>query len=147
MHRIDHETATSDNKFTEGNPTVPIPATVVTDDWLNAVQEEIAGAIEASGQTLDKSNNNQLAAAFGSVTNPKRYRWTLSAAVAANGQITLPSSGQYTVGKGARLWYLGLYLTEGTHWQSVGNEGAASTKIKLLFAADQGDEFVLETPQ
>lgn len=60
MHRIDHETATSDHKFTEGNPTIPVPATVVTDDWLNAVQEELVAAITGAGLELEKSDNTQL---------------------------------------------------------------------------------------
>lgn len=60
MHRIDHETATSDHKFTEGNPTIPVPATVVTDDWLNAVQEELVAVITGAGLELEKSDNSQL---------------------------------------------------------------------------------------
>ena len=60
MHRIDHETATSDHKFTEGNPTIPVPATVVTDDWLNAVQEELVAVITGAGLELEKSDNTQL---------------------------------------------------------------------------------------
>jgi hypothetical protein len=46
--------------FTEGNPATGVAATRVTDDWLNAVQEEIGHAIEALGGTLDKTNANQL---------------------------------------------------------------------------------------
>ena len=60
MHRIDHETATSDHKFTEGNPTIPVPATVVTEAWLNAVQEELVAAITGAGLELEKSDNTQL---------------------------------------------------------------------------------------
>lgn len=60
MHRIDHETATSDHKFTEGNPTIPVPATVVTGAWLNAVQEELVAAITGAGLELKKSDNTQL---------------------------------------------------------------------------------------
>lgn len=60
-HRIDHSTATGDNKFTEGDPGVPTPATVVTDDWLNdTVQEEICQTVERAGLTLDKADNTQL---------------------------------------------------------------------------------------
>lgn len=40
------------------------PFTQVTGDWLNAVQEEIAKAIENSGITLDKTNREQLYAAI-----------------------------------------------------------------------------------
>lgn len=60
MHRIDSPDATPDNKFTEGDPTIPVPATTVTDNWLNAVQEELAAPIFAAGLALDKGNNAQL---------------------------------------------------------------------------------------
>lgn len=60
MHRIDGPGATEDNKFTEGNPSLAVPATQVTDDFLNAVQEEIAAVIEDAGLTLDKEDNTQL---------------------------------------------------------------------------------------
>lgn len=53
MHRIDHATADG-GQFTEGNPSVGLPATVVTDDWLNDVQENLAGFIEAAGVALTK---------------------------------------------------------------------------------------------
>jgi hypothetical protein len=60
MFRIDGPGATPDNKFTEGDPAVGTRATVVTDEWLNSVQEEIASAIEAEGLVLDKQNSSQL---------------------------------------------------------------------------------------
>lgn len=37
-----------------------VPPTQVTGDWLNAVQEELAFAIEESGLTLDKTDNTLL---------------------------------------------------------------------------------------
>lgn len=52
MHRIDGDGATPGNLFTEGNPATSTPATVVTDDWLNAVQEEVCNFIEGQGITL-----------------------------------------------------------------------------------------------
>lgn len=60
MHRIDSYGATADNRFTDGDPVVPTPPTVVKDDWLNSVQEEIAHAVEAAGIVLDKEDNQQL---------------------------------------------------------------------------------------
>lgn len=60
MHRIDTPTATSDNRFTEGDPTIPVAATVVSADWLNAVQEELAAVITGAGLELDKADNAQL---------------------------------------------------------------------------------------
>jgi hypothetical protein len=67
MHRIDGPYSTADNKFTEGDPVVPIKATVVTDDWLNAVQEELCSVIEDADIPLNKNNNAQLIAALGSL--------------------------------------------------------------------------------
>ena len=64
MHRIDSSTATPDNRFTEGNPTIPVPATTVTADWLNSVQEEAVAVIEAAGIAPDKANNAQVLAAI-----------------------------------------------------------------------------------
>lgn len=64
MHRIDGAAAAPGGLFTEGDPNVGTPATVVTDDWLNAVQEEIAGVIEGSGTSLSKPSNAQLLSAI-----------------------------------------------------------------------------------
>lgn len=70
-HRIDSVGCTTDNKFTSGNPREGQPATIVTPDWLNAVQEEIAGVIEGQGITLNKQDNTQLATAVTKVVNDK----------------------------------------------------------------------------
>ena len=64
MHRIDSSTATPDGRFTEGNPTIPVPATTVTADWLNAMQEEKIAVLTAAGIAPDKANNAQLLAAI-----------------------------------------------------------------------------------
>lgn len=63
MHRIDGPGALPGGQFTEGDPNVGTPATVVTDDWLNALQEEVAGVVEATGVALAKPDNGQLLAA------------------------------------------------------------------------------------
>lgn len=43
MHRIDSRGgATLENMFTEGDPASAIPPTVLSADWCNAVQEEMA---------------------------------------------------------------------------------------------------------
>lgn len=70
MHRIDTSTATVDNKFTNGNPQTATPATVVSDAWLNAVQEEIATVITGAGIALDKPDNAQLLAAIRALATP-----------------------------------------------------------------------------
>lgn len=64
MHRIDGPAAAPGGQFTEGDPNVGTPASVVTDDWLNAIQEEISSVIEGTGTALAKPNNAQLLAAI-----------------------------------------------------------------------------------
>lgn len=49
MHRIDGPGATVDNKFTDGDPVGGVPATMVTDDWLNDVQESLMAVLSAAG--------------------------------------------------------------------------------------------------
>ncbi|BEN05121.1 hypothetical protein SMETH9_04470 [Serratia marcescens] len=66
MHRIDTPTAQLDkfgqgkNGFTNGDPVTGRRATDLNSDMWDAVQEEIANAIEGCGITLDKSKHNQL---------------------------------------------------------------------------------------
>nr|WP_254048863.1 phage tail protein [Gilliamella sp. N-G2] len=70
MHRIDTSTAQRDkfgtgkNGFTRGNPQTGTPATQLDYLYCDAIQEEIANAIESAGFTLDKSKHNQLATAI-----------------------------------------------------------------------------------
>lgn len=60
MHRIDAPGFAPGNLFTEGNPSLSIPATEVSDDWLNDVQEELSLFIESRGITLVKGLQTQL---------------------------------------------------------------------------------------
>ena len=61
MFRIDSDGATVGNLFTEGNPALNIPATVVSADWLNdTVQEELVGVVLDAGLVLNKLDNTQL---------------------------------------------------------------------------------------
>ena len=72
MHRIDTSTATPDHKFTEGDPTIPVAATTVSAEWLNAVQEELVAVITGAGLELKKSDNGQLWQAISQlITNAK----------------------------------------------------------------------------
>lgn len=50
--------------FTKGDPASSVPATVVTDDWLNAMQEEIMSLLAAAGITPDKTNFTQVLASI-----------------------------------------------------------------------------------
>lgn len=59
MHRIDGANHVG-NRFSDDSS----PGTRVTDDWLNAVQEELVAVIAAASIALDKENNGQLLAAI-----------------------------------------------------------------------------------
>jgi hypothetical protein len=63
MHRID-TSGNVDNRFHPGNPATGQQATLVDQDWLNAVQEEIVNVILAANIDLEKGINDQLAAAI-----------------------------------------------------------------------------------
>lgn len=66
MQRITHASAAAalpdfdstgtEGYFTEGNPGTGTPATVISADWLNGVQEELVGVIVAAG--LDPSGSD-----------------------------------------------------------------------------------------
>lgn len=64
MHRIDGPGVAPGNLFTDGDPTSGTPATVCTDTWLNAVQEEICNVVTGAGLALSKPDNTQLVAAI-----------------------------------------------------------------------------------
>lgn len=62
MHRTDGLNHVA-NQFSDGVP--PTPGTQVEQAWLNAVQEEIANAVEGAGITLVKGTWDQLKKAIG----------------------------------------------------------------------------------
>lgn len=76
MYRIDNATAAvalpapavvgpkPNAFFTKGNPDGGVAATIVDDDWANAIQEEMAYAIEQAGIVLSKTDRTQLFAAI-----------------------------------------------------------------------------------
>jgi hypothetical protein len=65
MHKIDGPGATAENQFTGGDVQEGIPATTVTPEIMNALQDEVSNVIEGRGITLDKNDNTQLAQAIG----------------------------------------------------------------------------------
>jgi regulator of sigma D len=79
MHRIDTPTAQIDkfgqgkNGFTNGDPSTGRRATDLNSDMWDAVQEEMANAIEGNGIALDKSKHNQLYLAIQKAITDKGY--------------------------------------------------------------------------
>lgn len=84
MHRIDHATAAPGDLFTEGNPATATPATTVTDDWLNDVQENICAVVEAAGIPLVKGNFTQLLEAIKRLITGGDFKDSVRAATTAN---------------------------------------------------------------
>lgn len=109
MHRVDGPGHTVDYKFTEGNPGLGIPATTVTADILNAVQEEIAGVVEASGAVLNKPDNTQLLAALNAL-----YANVSSLAMFGDG-----SDGDFAAAAGTTT------LTRDMYWNKCTPSGTA----------------------
>lgn len=64
MHRVDGPGHAPGNLFRAGDPSVGTPATTVTPDWCNAVQEELVNVVSAAGIALNKPDNTQLLAAI-----------------------------------------------------------------------------------
>lgn len=124
MHRIDHPTADTDVNgpgkpgFTGGDPVTQLAPTTVTADWLNALQEEVARAIESLGGTLDKANNGQLATLLSNVVGlGKDYVWTgmhtfkatlVAAAMALQGDIVYANAAGDDVEPKLRTWLIPL---------------------------------------
>ena len=100
MHRIDTSTATPDHKFTEGDPTIPVAATTVSAEWLNAVQEELVAVITGAGLELQKSDNGQLWQAISQlITNarPGLATKTNPGLVQVGGGLTVTTEGLLSV--------------------------------------------------
>lgn len=57
MKRIDKYGATPSKKWTEGNAATGTPATVVSADFMNIIQEEIVGVIEAAAIEVDQDTD------------------------------------------------------------------------------------------
>lgn len=111
MHRIDNATATGslptpaavgpnpNSYFTRGNPGSATPATIVDDDWANAIQEEICYAIEQAGTTLDKTVRTQLKTAIDVFIQKNGAKYAASTTAANTYTATLsPAPTAYTTG-------------------------------------------------
>lgn len=137
MYRIDNETATEslptpgvagetpDGFFTKGAPEFGIAATVLDADWCNAVQEELAGVIEAAGLTLDKTDQGQLLLAIKALAVENASSYAASTTAANTYVATLsPVPAAYTAG-------MVVFIKFTNH-----NTGAATINLNSLGAKD-----------
>ena len=71
MERVNGPGATPDKKFTEGDPGLGVPATTVTANIMNGLQEELVNFIESTFQTPSQADLGQvLKAVYGSNSSP-----------------------------------------------------------------------------
>ncbi len=111
MFRVDNATASPslntpdvvgpnpDGYFTNGDSTTATPATVVDDDWCNAVQEEICYPITQAGMTLDKTSRTQLKSAMHIFAQKDTGVYALDTGAANAYVVTLsPVPAAYTTG-------------------------------------------------
>lgn len=136
MHRIDTPTAQIDkfgqgkNGFTNGDPSTGRRATDLNSDMWDAVQEEIATAIESTGIALDKTKHNQLYLAIQkAITDPGFLKKAnnlsdLEDAVEARGNLQLGTAATKNVGTDAADQVL-----------TVGSYGLSNT-LKALNGTD-----------
>lgn len=98
MHLIDSLTAVL-GRFVKGNPTTGQKATQFTDEWCNAIQEEIANAVSMEGRALDKKDNAQLKKTL----EGKFFSYTSRTVVANAGEISLNNPGVLSAAAGLIL--------------------------------------------
>lgn len=123
MHRIASPGATAANLFTVGDPQTGVPATEVDDLWLNAVQEEIAGVVLASGAVLLTPSNDtrdQLLAALRNKTTGLNA--DLVRDLPADFSSTLQIPGSQALPSGLRL-----------QWGVVTINHVANTEVAFTF--------------
>jgi hypothetical protein len=161
MHRIDGAGATVDNKFTDGDPVGGVQATLVTDDWLNDVQEELMSILAAGAVTPVKGTQNQVlrairalsAGVVGSTVNLKMTVSTASASATITADEVVVKSGlagrAWTIGSLNKLLNLAnvgaLGMDFGTatanSWLAIYAGLNESTGATTVFAQNVGNTF------
>lgn len=140
MKRIDAYGATLDNKFTSGNPVGGVPATRLSADFMNIIQEEIAGVVEAAGLTLDQGTSyesghdtTQLLEAIKSLSTP-------IGSIQAFGGTTLPTGWVDCDGQSyLRTEYPQLFDAIGTAWGAADSTHFNVPDLRGRFLRGQDD--------
>lgn len=160
MHRIDGAGATIDNKFTEGDPVGGVQATVVTDDWLNDVQEELVSILAAAGITPTKGVQDQVLKSIGALIRVQKFTaFSASGSSPAFALSPNPAITAYETGQRFRVKFGA--ASSGTDTLNISAKGpksikqydTAGAKVQAVFAAGQlvdieydGTDIVLLNP-
>lgn len=146
IHKIDGAGATAQNEFTEGDPGAGVPATVVTDDWMNMVQRELVAILAAAEppMTPTKGDDDQLLEAL-------REKGIIRKLKYGDTELSLPSAGgaaklkhltaglKFLLESGAADALANLQLREpgvGRGWDIAA--GAATKVLQFAFEAATG---------
>jgi hypothetical protein len=127
--------AGSPGYFKEGSPAAGDPPTEVSADWLNAVQEEVVGAILSAGLALSKLDNDQLAAAIPLLAIPASTTVEIAGATAPAGW------GLCDGGTDSRTGLARLYARIGT---SYGAGDGSTTFIRPSRTAAAGYVYIIK---
>lgn len=88
MKRIDSQ-GSQGGQWVGGSPFAGIPGTIIAADWMNLLQEEVCGLIEAAGFSLSGADATQLRQAIAAMI-----------AGAAGAEITFTAGAALTAGQG-----------------------------------------------
>lgn len=113
MHRTDAD-GNASNLYTDGNPSLGVPATAIEQHSLNAFQEELCNVVEMNGTALVKDLNTQVRAIIAQILSGMTPggRLTLTTAVpVTTTDVTGATTVYYTPYKSARV-----PLYNGTVW-------------------------------
>lgn len=129
MHRIDGPTAAPGGLWTEGDPIGGVPATIVSDDWMNDVQENIMAVLSAAGVSPTKGRAADLIDSIRALTTGKvlAVRWI--------------SAGAYTPTSGTKFVY-GLLIGGGAAGGGAPSTATGNTAAGLGGGAGSIAEFL-----
>lgn len=149
MHRIDTAGSVA-GAFTDGNPATATPATVVDDDFMNAVQDELVAVIETAGITLEKGTNDQLLEA---IIRLQRYDMAISCSDLVTALTTGETKGYAPVTRAFRITaseipVAGLLVasTSGAVNIDIKKNGVSIFSTQLTIDQDEDDSTDAATP-
>lgn len=152
MHRTEGDGfvvdgVTGKNRFDPGDPLIPTPATMVTYDWANAVQEELSLTIEGLGGTLNTAATDTTPNQLLTRLNAKYGRLDLANTWAGNQSIggTLGVTGNVAVNTDAMVVdatnkRVGINTTGPNCRLAIGHAGVANANVPVQINAGSTTE-------
>lgn len=159
MHKIDGPGHVN-NAFVSEDAAAGRAPTLVSPEWLNSVQEELAAVVEGAGLPLNKNSNQQVNEALAVLARQQKYTAFSTAGVAPNFTLTVvPAIAAYSVGLRLHVKFsaagngANTLNVNGLGAKSLKQYDAAGAKVAAVIAAGQlvdmeydGVDFVLLDP-